>query len=534
MGRLGPLTSLALGRSPYDDVEEGTGQDDPHEPEKQYDSTGRIVNPETKKINRDIIRAHNEVMLVIGVAEPENPGITSAEAESARRHHQYESRTGNTLMRFGRLVSVAGTWGLHGIRQRILVYRETAGLPFLQLLHQERQEHSLIKLGFSGIPTYVAIQAIQSCSGFIGNNVFRDVLSYGGFQSAMSYIQFHAQIFVALQHLGLISPSQWLPGVEFFIPFSASSPFSAPPPPQSLDTPGISRWLGRVALGLAPFAASYLASRALKLLSYGIRHQLLRYLPKPLPSLNYSPRPATPPGPSRRQTFPESPTLGAADREIRHTQEPDTDLPTAVALDDPVNGDLVPLGAFRRQSTFSSRAGEEYATDEEDADTVNPTLISFDVDTSESMEPPAGVWSAELRPSINGDGRPVQKETLKYVVNPLTLLPSLLAGHIIANSLAHVLLTPVAAYTARAMARAYAQKMGLPVGHILSTNLLDGLSTRMVLNLFNIEMLKFFVSTDIWAFFTVLSQWLHVTDEEWKEFQEAEAEEASAGDASSQ
>lgn len=99
----------------------GEGEPDPHEPEKQYDGTGRIVNPRTKRIIKDIIRAHNEVMLVIGVAEPENSGVTPADIEITRQYHEYESDTGRTLYQAGTTLGILGTWGVLNIRRRILV-----------------------------------------------------------------------------------------------------------------------------------------------------------------------------------------------------------------------------------------------------------------------------------------------------------------------------------------------------------------------------------------------------------------------------
>lgn len=150
---------------------------------------------------------------------------------------------------------------------------------------------------------------------------------------------------------------------------------------------------------------------------------------------------------------------------------------------------------------------------------VNPTLISFDVDTSESTEPPPGVWSAELRPSNSGDPRTQQKEAPRYAVNTLTSLPSLLAGDILTSSLTHVLLTPLDILAFRAMARSFSLKFGLPIGHMFEVSLVNGLATRMVLNLFQAEVLKFLISAEAWAFVTSLAQRFHVTDEEWKEYQ---------------
>ncbi|KAK7747200.1 hypothetical protein SLS62_009142 [Diatrype stigma] len=121
MGRLGPLTSQALGRSPYDDVVDGTGEADPHEPEKQYDEKGRIINPQTKQAIKATIRAHNEVMEVIGVAEPDPQRVNPEELALADEHQMYETDTGKTLLNVGRSLGILGIWGVHGTRQRVLV-----------------------------------------------------------------------------------------------------------------------------------------------------------------------------------------------------------------------------------------------------------------------------------------------------------------------------------------------------------------------------------------------------------------------------
>lgn len=130
------------------------------------------MNPESKQINRDIIRSHNEVMLVIGVAEPEN-GLSESQAETARRHHQYEDDTGHTLLRVSRLVEAAGAWGVTGARHRILVcnslsnkyspevthmlqlYKRYAHVPFYQLLQYERSQRSLATHLFAGFPSFL-------------------------------------------------------------------------------------------------------------------------------------------------------------------------------------------------------------------------------------------------------------------------------------------------------------------------------------------------------------------------------------------
>lgn len=101
---------------------DGTGEDDPHEPERQYDEKGRIINPETKQRIKNVIRAHNEVMLVIGVAEPESSG-ESLDIVMARQHQAWESETGTRWLEAGRGLGILGMWGVHGVRQRIMVIR---------------------------------------------------------------------------------------------------------------------------------------------------------------------------------------------------------------------------------------------------------------------------------------------------------------------------------------------------------------------------------------------------------------------------
>lgn len=116
-----PGTDVLKGRSPYDEVVDGEGQDDGDQPTQQYDHRGRPINPDTKRMNRDIIRAHNEVMLVIGVAEPENP-FSGPEAESQRRHEAHEDEIGLRLGSLARnCIEAVGIFGIHGLRQRILV-----------------------------------------------------------------------------------------------------------------------------------------------------------------------------------------------------------------------------------------------------------------------------------------------------------------------------------------------------------------------------------------------------------------------------
>ncbi|KAK5627180.1 hypothetical protein RRF57_002895 [Xylaria bambusicola] len=329
----------------------------PQEPPRVYDEHGRVFNEESKKMNKDIIRAHNEVMLVIGVAEQDPGGSTNSAADNTKLHNEYENSTGRHLLRLGRVLVVAGIWGVHGVRQRILVYREAATIPFLDMMQRERRMHSASQLLFAGMPSFFSAWSLQ-------------------WYSRTSEIR-----------LDLISGSHWFPNLNFFVPFSSSSPLTAPPPLGSPGAQTFPEWVRKVAMSLAPFAGYYLIGCAWDVFSYLIRRQVHKSLPHPWPSPISSLRALVPTNTPRRQSFPESPTLGDADREIRHTHGPDLDG-DSLAINGEGAGEPLPVGTIRRQSTFSSRGGDDYATDEEDPDMVNPTLISFDVDTSESTEPP--------------------------------------------------------------------------------------------------------------------------------------------------
>ncbi len=327
-----------------------------------------------------------------------------------------------------------------------------------------------------------------------------------------------------MQRLGLISSTRWIPDINFFIPFSEQSPFLAPPLLENVTASSISGWVGQLAANLAPYAAFYLCGRLWNAVHIHTRPHIIKRLPRPARAERSSFRASLPT--RNNQTWhpvAESPTLGAADQEIRHAQNPDADIPTLMALDGQPSGEGIPVGAIRRQSTFSSRGGEDYGTDEEDSEMVNPTLISFDVDTSESTtEQHTGMWSAELRPSVGGEGHSQSKDAPVYIVNPLTKLPSILGADILTNFIAYLLCAPTDALALRSVARVFAHKRGLPYDQMFDSTFIGNVSLCGIVNIFGLEVVRLLISGDAWALITVVSQWLHVTEEEWKDIHKEE------------
>ncbi|CRJ86987.1 hypothetical protein BN1723_000215, partial [Verticillium longisporum] len=107
-----------------------------------------------------MIRAHNEVMQVIGVAEPDNVP-TEADLESVRRHVDYEETMGHRLLRIGRTLEVGGVWGVNGLRARILLYKRYADISFFDLFRYERSQCSMSNLFLAGLPTFLAGHALK-------------------------------------------------------------------------------------------------------------------------------------------------------------------------------------------------------------------------------------------------------------------------------------------------------------------------------------------------------------------------------------
>lgn len=86
---------------------------------QQYNDHGRPINPETKRRERENVRAANEVMQVTGVVE--DSIAAKAEAKAYKQRKNEETFIGLRLMEIGRASLVGGVWGVLGLRRRILV-----------------------------------------------------------------------------------------------------------------------------------------------------------------------------------------------------------------------------------------------------------------------------------------------------------------------------------------------------------------------------------------------------------------------------
>ncbi|KAL2880916.1 hypothetical protein SGCOL_003566 [Colletotrichum sp. CLE4] len=518
MTRLGPLTAQALGRSPFDDVVDGEGDDDPHAPTQQYDNRGRPVNPETKRMNRDMVRSHNEVMQVIGVAEPDNTP-TTADVDSVRRYFNYEDAVGTRLLRFGRALEIAGVWGINGMRLRILLYRRYADISFFELFQHERNQRSVSSALMTGLPT------------FLGGHVFK-MATYWFYpyprknkfvNTALSYIRVHLQLYVFLQRLDIIPSARWFPSLSFFIPGSPSSPIAAPAPPKDFSPSSLVQYAGAWCVNSIPFISYVIWGQIWTEVTGHLWQEFYGRLPN---TVHHRKPPPPPPPPLPPVTIPETPEpVPDVDRQ---QPEPLSELRGEDILEDippeAEPSDTPPVQAVRRPSAFSAR-GDDYGSDDEEDGGVSATLISFDVEATDSTDAPPGLWSAELRPSTGPDSG--YGASIQYMDTMLTRLPACLASDIFTVISGYVLVSPYEAVALRLVARSYRERMGLPTFDIHDTNIFSGMTLRGVTNFLGLEFLHLVIAGELWALITGLAQWFHITEEEWKLWNEIEEAEAA-------
>jgi hypothetical protein len=192
-------------------------------------------------------------------------------------------------------------------------------------------------------------------------------------------------------------------------------------------------------------------------------------------------------------------------------------------MDGHMPSDTGPVEAVRRPSTFSAR-GDDYASDEEDNEGVSATLISFDVEaTAEASEAPPGLWSAELRPSVDARGAIIPTTT--YCDTMLTQLPPLIASQIFADAVLRLAIAPWETTALRLVAGTFRQRFGLPTHDICGINLLGESNLTFAINFLGSQVLHLAVCGEIWAAFTTVATVLHKTPEEWREAEEEEEQE---------
>jgi hypothetical protein len=180
--------------------------------------------------------------------------------------------------------------------------------------------------------------------------------------------------------------------------------------------------------------------------------------------------------------------------------------------------DMTPPEALAAAPGVLAGRGDDIPSDEEDNEGLSATLISFDVEATDSAEAPAGLWSAELRPSA---GPETKSLTPVHLDTGLTQMPVGLACDILTDAFVKLMVAPYEAAALRNLAAVFLLRQGLSVAAISRVRPFEGLTLTALVNFLSIELLSLSLSGEVWAIFTRLAQYFHRTEEEWKEDEEA-------------
>ncbi|CAI4213776.1 unnamed protein product [Parascedosporium putredinis] len=418
MGRQGPLTALALGRSPYDDVVQGDGDGGEGESSstQQYDEKGRPINPETKRLNREIVRSHNEVMHVIGVAEPD-PNSNESEVQSARRYLLYEHLIADRMETIANGLSDIAYWTFAGIRHRIMVrpaqvYKSFSSEPFWNLARVCWREvpRPFSSLFLAGFPTELAWQSFE----FLQIKYIRERYRPNVLRRIITS-DLATKIYFKLPHIDAIvdprSHRDMLPG----------------------------------------------------------------------------------------QAVPGAEEAGATQQARTEGLEEDSAAP--------------PSGVSRRPSAFSGR-GDDYGSDEEDNGAISGTLISFDVEATESTDAPraSGRPSSAPQRATTGDLPTGARQTTsrtRLPSNPSHTRQRYWEGPRRRCS------SPAGSYRYAHDGTILRGAPRVADGDIWEPFLLGTTSWRWVANYLAVDFVQLMLQSDIWAGVTYLGRSYHLTPEQW-------------------
>ncbi|KAF2109084.1 hypothetical protein BDV96DRAFT_503666 [Lophiotrema nucula] len=276
MGRQAYLTRLALGRSAFEPSQSTTQSPDYVQlessqqelpPELQhpgrnrhvqvYDERGNPINPRAREYGRRSREAQNDVLAAIGVVEkrPSPSDSLPGTYEEQLQQLENEDSVGNFIALSSTLSGNLCTWWVGSLRDRILTFRFRDSLHFSQIVASEYQvsTNAITYAGFVprllstvGVQAtvYMALvfrpldnllfraraarktrQLVQRWRHVI-NDCFRLIVEIAYYPFA-----YHAN----LQRLGLIPARPLLPSWGALIPFSSSSPISAPSANSALE-----------------------------------------------------------------------------------------------------------------------------------------------------------------------------------------------------------------------------------------------------------------------------------------------------------
>jgi hypothetical protein len=256
MGRLGPLNSLAFGRSPFQPPELDNNGNfilglHAHDAEnkdfytQQFDERGHPKNDTSKATVRAMQHAQNAVLETVGVVVRREEASKSAwQRQSKKRKVEdivNENSHGIILRELGPFLMQSSMWWAISLRRRIQTFRSYLGPPVLHILRSEVSSMGLLSLLTDGLLPAIASYVINV---LLGNMQSRRLeisfeitirgteYSWKPFTSftaglIIPLIVFPAKAFAVLQSLHLI-PSTFHLSPWSFVPLTSASPVQLP------------------------------------------------------------------------------------------------------------------------------------------------------------------------------------------------------------------------------------------------------------------------------------------------------------------
>ncbi|KAF4536730.1 uncharacterized protein LTHEOB_12018 [Lasiodiplodia theobromae] len=279
MGRDVFLTRLVLGRSSHESPEQlppNRSTSAPQDQTPQYDERGHPVNPRARALGRALRDAQNDILAAVGVVERKRVHIAGfplppPKDPSVMKQVEAEDLSGTLVAIFGTLTRYAGTWWVGALQDRVLTYDYPLELSFWELVGAQLRSEGSAAFLFAGLPAQLISMIMNDGDlwasfivSLVDDAVFRSNLSRKSrvailrrkpwirkliaisIEVAFAPIVLHA----AYQRLFLAPPSQLLPRLQTFNPFSASSPLQAVAVPEHLRLGGVTGWLS--ALSASP------------------------------------------------------------------------------------------------------------------------------------------------------------------------------------------------------------------------------------------------------------------------------------------
>lgn len=288
------------------------------------------------------------------------------------------------------------------------------------------------------------------------------------------------------------------------------------------------RWAGAAFVSAIPFIFWLATQQLIDEWRPRIWQLILTKLPSPIFDGKSIYTFETPPfPPSEADEFPDPPSapLNRSQQDVNHSgdgeervEEVEEVIVTSPENESTPEQDQEPEPtSVRRQSLLSGVAGggEDFES-EEDTQELNATLISFDVEATDSTEVPQGLWSAELRPS-HSDSRSRSGSANAYLSTMLTRLPSLMAAQILNDQILRLLSAPIEMIALRCVAHSWHHHHGGLVSAMLGVKAPWGFTLRWLVNFLKQEFVHLSICAEILAAASGLAYYYHMSEEEWRE-----------------